>query len=818
MTEQLVFSDSVDLLGILATGLTSVEGTVDITYGQTNKVVGSLRLDAVGGLAAQTYTNLTVSQTGTSNGQPIYTLSGSSGLTALSITYTGQAPTANSVIVSTLLGVTAGSGTGSVISTVIGQAPSVVSQSGSVAAGQTASANASSGALAGDSDPNGGTLSVTSVSSGGTTDTIAAGSNATVAGSFGTLTIGSDGSYTYAATNGLAIVTAPDGQPITDTFGVTVTTSEGTLAPSSLALSVALAAGGSETVSNPTGSSTYTIGATTLTLNEMAPSTFGGGIQDGSSGAGGNVVVNGPAPLTLTGVSTYTGNTSVSGTLDLAGSASIHASARVSLAVAGATFDISGASSTEVINNLTGVAGAVTDLGSQNLKIKVQAGMVDNYAGSISDGGAAGGAGGSLELGGPGQLFLTSVNTYTGATTVDAGTLALSGSGSVAASSGLSLASGATFDISGDTSARIGTLSGAPGSAVDLGAGTLTIDETAATTFAGVIADGGLSGGVMGNISLAGSGALKLTGVETYTGKTSVSGVLDLSDAASIHSSTKVSLTTSGAILDISGASGTEVINKLGGIAGTVTDLGANDLKIKVQGGTVDTYSGLLQDGGAAGGTGGQVEVGGLGELVLNGSNNTYTGGTTIDAGTLDIAALGAAGTGTITFANPARFGTTTLEIDAAALTTAAPNAYSFANKIAGATSPDQVIDLTSLAYNQGSTNAALNGTSLLVSNGSSSVTLQLASDQSKSSFVTASDGHGGTLVYDPPAVGASSAPSSIATSRPIVDHSWIEVAMTELSGIAGNQHDQTMMHELSGLTASVGPNGHGTGGHSFLK
>ena len=126
---------------------------------------------------------------------------------------------------------------------------------------------------------------------------------------------------------------------------------------------------------------------------------------------------------------------------------------------------------------------------------------------------------------------------------------------------------------------------------------------------------------------------------------------MNLSGSGSIHSSTKASLTTAGAILDISGAGATEVVNKLGGVAGTVTDLGGRDLKIKVQSGTVDTYSGLLQDGGVAGGTGGQVELGGTGELVLNGVNNTYTGGTTIDAGTLDIAAAGAAGSGTITFA-----------------------------------------------------------------------------------------------------------------------------------------------------------------------
>ena len=427
--------------------------------------------------------------------------------------------------------------------------------------------------------------------------------------------------------------------------------------------------------------------AATLSINETVASTFSGVISDGGSG-GGNFLVEGTAPLTLTGVSTYTGKTSLSGILDISGAGSIAQASKVSLTAAGATFDISGASSTVSINKLGGVAGSF----------------------------------------------------------------------------------------------------------IDLGAGTLSVNEGIAGTFAGVIQDGGSAGGAGGSLTVAGTKALTLTGVETYTGKTSVSGILDLAGTGSIHSSSKVSLTTAGATLDISGATAGEVINKLGGTAGTVADLGSQNLKIKVQGGTVDTYSGTIKDGGSAGGSGGSLTLGGTGELSLT-SANSYTGGTTIAAGTLDIAALGAAGSGTITFANPASNGVATLEIDAAALSGSNGN-YSFANAIAGATSTNQVIDLTSLAYVQGSTSATLNGTNLSVTNGSSNVTLHLAATQAKSSFTTASDGNGGTLVYDPP-----------ATAK--VDTSWIEMAMADFGGVSGDGHAHAGIHDPYGASALAGSGGH---------
>jgi autotransporter-associated beta strand protein len=60
--------------------------------------------------------------------------------------------------------------------------------------------------------------------------------------------------------------------------------------------------------------------------------------------------------------------------------------------------------------------------------------------------------GGSLNQAGDGVLTLNAANTYSGATFITAGTLALTNSGSIASSTNINLANGAIFDVSGTTS------------------------------------------------------------------------------------------------------------------------------------------------------------------------------------------------------------------------------------------------------------------------------------------------------------------------------------------------------------------------------
>ncbi|WP_206059817.1 beta strand repeat-containing protein, partial [Novacetimonas cocois] len=138
------------------------------------------------------------------------------------------------------------------------------------------------------------------------------------------------------------------------------------------------------------------------------------------------------------------------------------------------------------------LTGAVADSG------KV---VFDNSATTTMTGLAIGGSG-AVAQEGDGTTTLDTAQSYTGATTINAGTLALTGSGSIATSSGVTVASGGTFDISGTTSgSSVQSLAGT--GAVSLGGETLTLTNA--------------SGNYGGNMS--GTGGLTVSGgTETLSG------------------------------------------------------------------------------------------------------------------------------------------------------------------------------------------------------------------------------------------------------------------------------------------------------------
>ena len=187
---------------------------------------------------------------------------------------------------------------------------------------------------------------------------------------------------------------------------------------------------------------------------------------------------------------------------------------------------------------------------------------IDSDGNAVTMSGAFTGAGPItfLDSVGGGSVTLTSTgNTYTGPTTINSGgTLMLSGSGTLATSSGL--ADNGVFDISGTNSgASIISLSGA--GTVNLGAQNLTLTEGAGA-FSGVISG---SGGLV-----VGGGTVELSGANTYTGGTTITkGTLEVGDGV-----------TDGAIL------------------GNVTDNGLlqfNRTDSIVFGGTISGAGGLTQ-------------------------------------------------------------------------------------------------------------------------------------------------------------------------------------------------------------------------------
>jgi len=240
---------------------------------------------------------------------------------------------------------------------------------------------------------------------------------------------------------------------------------------------------------------------------------------------------------------------------------------------------------------------------------------------------------GSLTLGDAthtGTVVLSKKNTYTGTTTVNGGSLALSGKGALTSSTAVTLASNTGFDISGiDASSQtIASLTAASGSSVSLGAKNLTTGDASSTTVAAVISGDG------GTLTKQGSGTMTLTAANTYTGVTTISdGTVALSGAGSLEDTSDVNITGSTGTFDISAISaGSETIGSIAGVAGSKAVLGAKNLKA---GGSADTTM-----AGVISGSGGSLTKTGSGKMTLTAAN-TYTSDTTIDAGTLALSGAG---------------------------------------------------------------------------------------------------------------------------------------------------------------------------------
>jgi autotransporter-associated beta strand protein len=251
----------------------------------------------------------------------------------------------------------------------------------------------------------------------------------------------------------------------------------------------------------------------------------------------------------------------------------------------------------------------------------------------------------------PTYVVLTAANTYTGPTVIQA--------------DGLALGNGTT----------LGTIS--PLSAVTINSADayLVFNEPSAITFANAISGPGY-------LEQEGQGTVTLTSAAiTYTGGTYIqNGTLALMPGASIASSVQVLIYGTNSptgVLDISNA-GNQTVQNLASVQSTGVPLpevvlGANTLTDDANGNGY--YRPIF--GGVISGTGGFVKTG-TATQVLSGTN-TYSGGTTISQGTLQLGGqgygAGAATVGTIG-SGPV--------LDNAALVFTEPSAVTFSNVISG--------------------------------------------------------------------------------------------------------------------------------------
>jgi len=238
---------------------------------------------------------------------------------------------------------------------------------------------------------------------------------------------------------------------------------------------------------------------------------------------------------------------------------------------------------------------------------------------------------GSVGQNSAGTLRLTGNNTYGGATNVASGTLQAGSATAFSANSAFLVTS--VLDLNGFSN-TIGSLSG-NGTVTNTGSGlaTLTVgSDNSNTTFSGILKDGTLAAL---QLIKTGAGTLILTGTNTYSGDTNVAlGTLQAGSSTALSANSAFSVIS---LLDLHGFN-----NTIGSLSGTgvVTNNGGSPATLTVGGNNTNTtLNGSLTDGSNSL----AFTKTGLGVMILTGGN-TYTGGTTINAGTLQIGNGGTSG------------------------------------------------------------------------------------------------------------------------------------------------------------------------------
>ncbi len=487
-------------------------------------------------------------------------------------------------------------------------------------------------------------------------------------------------------------------------------------------------------------------------------------LHDYSGATSGSLIKAGPGTLDLTAANTYSGGTTLAG-----GTLVVSADDNLGAASGGLSFT---GGTLETTTSFTS-ARAVTLAGNNaSDEIATDAGTLTLTSG-IS---ATNGSTDQFIKEGNGTLVLSGPSDYSGTTYVDAGTLRAGADNVFAPNSTTQVRRGAVLSLGGFFEYF---------PTVVLNGGTIQ-DGILAGTLVNYAA-GGLIEAIGGTptVMVSNGGTDLFSFANTYAGPTTISNGTNVSTAKATGTDafSEASATTVGqhGVLDLGGFNQTiDDIKDDGTASGVINNSGAagSDATLTTGGTNVtSSFAGTIQNGANA--TMALTKTG-TGTFTLTAAN-TYTGGTALNAGTLELGQQSSAGTGAITFGA----GAETLRLDFIG-TMAAPDAL--AAPVLGFAAGD-TIDLTNL--NSTGATASYNGTTLTVTNGASIDTLTINAVPPGEQYSVQSDGGAGTDVVlaaiPSPAFTAPAQNSDTNNNKPTISGTGVSGDTVDLTISNGN-------------------------------
>ncbi|MEI6605367.1 MAG: autotransporter-associated beta strand repeat-containing protein [Verrucomicrobiota bacterium] len=306
----------------------------------------------------------------------------------------------------------------------------------------------------------------------------------------------------------------------------------------------------------------------------LGGTTVGSRIDSSITTDAGTLTKIGSGTWSLTGTNTYSGGTTISaGALSFRNTGAKPASGSITVA-AGATLGLGVATSGSFFTTADVDALFTNTLSGVTLSSTSLVG-IDTSAGDFTYATTVPATTLGLNKLGNNKLTLTGANLYTGPTVVTAGTLSVSGSGT--------LGNSASFDITGTGTVDLGGTSQIVGPVNVTGAATLSNGSVTGTSYAASNPSGTATVSanllVNGSAGLAktGAGTLNLSGANTYTGTTTVNGgILQVSGTTgTIKASTAIAI-LNGGNLTLTNINATEAaVDRVSNTAGiSVTNCG----------------------------------------------------------------------------------------------------------------------------------------------------------------------------------------------------------------------------------------------------